>query len=460
MVRGVVTASPSSSTSPIVFPASFVFGAGTSAFQIEGALAEDGRGPSIWDDFVRRRKGAVPGGVADVACDHYHRVAADVALMGELGIDAYRFSVAWPRVMPSGRGAVNEKGLDFYSRLVDQLLAAGIRPFVTLYHWDLPSALAERGGWHDRATASAFGEYASAVVRKLGDRVSTFTTLNEPSVVLVQGHMTGGHAPGEKGLRSVFRAMGVIHHLLLAHAEGVDAVRTHAKGARVGITTALCQVYPASGSADDRAAAHEAQELNHGFIQAIFQGHYHRVLMRPWLGMKKVIRPGDMERIARPIDFIGINAYTRAVVRKSRASLFGYTGVLPETRRAECTAMGWEVAPDALYDLLMWVHKAYPTTRLIVTENGAAYDDVLTEAGVVDVARTRYLERHVAAVGRALADGCPIDGYYVWSLVDNLEWTHGYEKRFGLVYVDFPSQRRIIKHSGHWYQRLCRERRL
>jgi beta-glucosidase len=437
------------------FPESFLFGAGTSAFQIEGAIAEDGRGPSIWDDFTRKR-----GDHADVACDHYHRVDEDVALMRELGLGAYRFSIAWPRVLPRGRGAVNPKGLDFYARLVDRLLEAGIVPFATLYHWDLPTALGDEGGWESRATAQAFGEYASIVARALGDRVPYFSTLNEPSVMMFQGYISGMHPPGHKGLRSSLKAMGVQHHLLLAHAAGVQALRADAPRAKVGITNALAQVYPATPSSGDRDAADTAQQLNHLFLQAIFQGVYHKALLNPLLGLKKYIKPGDLQTIAQPIDFIGVNCYTRARVKKARFSVLGYDGITPDPAQVECTDMGWEVAPTAIYDLLMWVHREYPRARVFVTENGAAYPDVVRDGVVDDPQRESYLARHLAQVQRALDDGCPVDGYFVWSLLDNFEWTHGYAKRFGLVYVDYPTQRRIIKRSGRWYQQVCRSRSL
>jgi beta-glucosidase len=436
------------------FPEGFLFGAGTSAFQVEGAIAEDGRGPSIWDDFTRRR-----GDHGDVACDQYHRIAEDVALMRELGLGAYRFSIAWPRILPRGRGAVNQRGLDYYARLVDALLAANITPLCTLYHWDLPSALGgDDGGWEERSTAQAFGEYAGVVARALGDRVPYFATLNEPAVVMFQGYISGQHPPGHKNVRGFLRSMGVLHHLLLGHGLAVQALRSEAPKAKVGITNALCQVYPATDSARDREAADTAQQLNHLFLQAIFHGVYHKALLNPVLQLGKRIKPGDLATIAQPIDFIGANVYTRARVKKVRLSVLGYEGIMPDPAQVECTDMGWEVAPAALYDLMMWLHREYPSARILITENGAAYRDVLVGGEVHDEARRRYLERHLREVRRAIADGCPIDAYFAWSLLDNFEWTHGYAKRFGLVYVDYPTQRRIIKDSGRWYAGVCRDR--
>ncbi|MCE9574337.1 MAG: family 1 glycosylhydrolase, partial [Deltaproteobacteria bacterium] len=286
------------------------------------------------------------------------------------------------------------------------------------------------------------------------------STINEPSVMMFQGYLAGEHPPGQKGLGGLRKAMAVLHHLTLGHALGVQALRATAPRAKVGITNALAQVYPATSSDGDREAAATAQQLNHLFLQANSEGVYHKALLNPLLGLKKWIQPGDMATVVQPVDFIGVNCYTRAKVKKARFSVLGYDGIAPDPAQVECTDMGWEVAPTAIYDLLMWLHRAYPKTRLIVTENGAAYPDVLEGDTVNDPKRTSYLARHLAEVQRALADGCPVDGYFAWSLLDNFEWTHGYKKRFGLVYVDYPTQRRVIKQSGYWYRDVCRARAL
>lgn len=419
----------------------FVWGAATSAFQVEGAVREGGRGASIWDTF-----GAKPGAIADgtdgsVACDHYHRYPEDIALLAELGVDAYRFSVSWPRVLPLGVGAANEAGLDLYDRLVDALAAAGVAPWLTLYHWDLPEGLQARGGWTSRATAEAFAEYAGLVARRLGDRVTRFITINEAWCAAMLGHLEGVHAPGR---RDGAEALVVAHHLLLGHGLASAAVREARPEAQVGLSHLYLHV-----EAADPAFAAEARALdgvfNRFYLDPLYgRGYPDDVLARyesqGFLprGLAHVL-PGDLELVATPADFLGVNYYTRARL-----------GGPPE---GPLTEMGWEVYPAGLTQALLRLHRDYGPRSLVVTESGAAFPDAPGPDGVVhDAARVAYLREHAAAALAARAEGAPVDGYFVWSLLDNFEWAFGYTKRFGLVRVDFETQARTLKDSGRWYR--------
>lgn len=437
------------------FPPDFLWGVATSAQQIEGGARAGGRGESIWDRFA-----ATPGRIADgttpeTACDHFARWREDVDLLRWLGVGAYRFSIAWPRVLPAGTGAVNAAGLDFYDRLVDALLEAGIRPFVTLYHWDLPQALQERGGWAARETVDAFVAYADAVSARLGDRVRHWTTHNEPWCVAVLGHERGEQAPGH---RDPAEALRVAHHLLLSHGRAVPVLRRNAPGAEVGLATLLSPVEPASEAAADREAARRFDgAFNRWFLEPLFHGRYpaDAVADRVRLGHLEADGPsfvevGDLDAIAAPLDFLGINYYSRTVVRAGDG---GQPVAVPPGPARERTTMGWEVHPQGLHDALLGVTRVYRPARLYVTENGAAFEDRVGEDGrVPDVRRTAYLRDHVAAARRAIADGAPLGGYFVWSLLDNFEWSHGHAQRFGLVHVDFATQRRRPKDSAHWYR--------
>ncbi len=429
----------------------FLWGAATSAYQIEGATREDRRGEYIWDRFAVTPGKVANGDTGEVACDHYHRVGEDVALMAELGLGAYRFSVAWPRILPNGTGRVNQVGLDFYDRLVDALLAASIRPFVTLYHWDLPQTLQDRwGGWTNRDTAEAFADYADAVSRRLGDRVSDWITLNEPWCSAWLGHALGVHAPGAMDLRKTFAAA---HHLMLAHGHAVPVLRANSRAARVGLTLNLTPVYPLTDADADHEAAQRADgAMNRWFLDAAFKGRYPDDVLREFDGYLPELQPGDLAAMCQPLDFLGVNYYTRTFVR-ARVGALG----LEEARieGVERTAMGWEVYPEGLYDILTRVHREYDVAELYVTESGAAYDDAVTASGEVhDERRRAYLEEHFAAARRAIAAGVPLRGYFVWSLLDNFEWAEGYRPRFGLVYVDYATQRRIVKDSGRWFARV------
>ncbi|MFL5945620.1 MAG: GH1 family beta-glucosidase [Gaiellaceae bacterium] len=435
------------------FPSDFVWGAATASFQIEGAAREDGRGESVWDRFCAT-PGKVRGGdTGDVACDFYHRYRDDVRLMKQLGLDAFRFSIAWPRVLPAGRGAVNDAGLDFYDRLVDELLANEITPFATLFHWDSPQALEDEGGWSERSTAEAFVEYVDAVANRLGDRVQHWITHNEPWVYAWVGHAWGEHAPGR---RSEADAVAVAHHLLLSHGWAVDAIRRASPDARVGITLNLAQIYPATAAPEDEAAAYQRDgEDNRWFLDPIFRGSYPADLLDRSELVAPHVRDGDLDAIATPLDFLGVNNYSRFIVAA------GANGPrVVGNPDAQHTDMGWEVYPDGLHDVLVRVARDYEPPAIYVTENGAAFPDVrVHDGGVHDVERTAYLESYIGAVGRAVVDGAPVKGYFVWSLLDNFEWAFGYSKRFGIVYVDYPTLERVPKDSFYWYRDLLGSRR-
>jgi beta-glucosidase len=433
-------------TEPTQIPADFLWGAAAAAYQIEGAATEDGRGESIWDRFS-----ATPGKVRNgesgaVACDFYHRFSDDIGLMEELGIDAFRFSVSWPRILPEGRGRVNPAGLDFYDRLVDELLERGIEPFLTLYHWDLPQALEDEGGWRERSTAEAFVDYAAVVAERLGDRVRNWMTHNEPWVVSWVGHAMGKHAPG---LRSEAAAVAVSHHLLLSHGLAVPVINAAAPDARVGIVLDLWQVYPASDSPEDAAAALRVDaEHNRWFLDPLFRGEYPAELPERNEIVAPLVRDGDLEAIAAPIDFLGVNNYSRALIA---AGSDGPRHV--RNPEAVYTEMDWEVFPEGLRALLVRVATDYNPAELYVTENGASFGDVLGHDGHVhDPERTEYLTGYLDAVAGAIAEGAPVKGYFVWSLLDNFEWAFGYSKRFGIVYVDYPTLDRIPKDSFFWYR--------
>ena len=427
------------------FPTGFAWGAATAAYQIEGAVNEDGRGPSIWDTFAHTPGRTLNGETGDIACDHYHRYPQDIALMKELGLNAYRFSIAWPRILPGGRGQVNQAGLDFYDRLVDGLLAAGIDPYVTLYHWDLPQALQDQGGWLSRETCKAFADYAEVVAGRLGDRVQHWMTHNEPLVVAFFGHWMGFHPPG---MTDPAAATQVAHHLLLSHGMAQAALRA-AGGSQmqVGLAQALQPVYPASDSEQDLAVARREELIwMKWFLDPLFLGTYPFEDMElAGLG-RPTIEAGDLELISQPMDFLGVNYYSRNIARGSASS----SSIEEE---AEHSTMGWEVYPDGLRVLLERLHRDYKPKTIHITENGAAFEDTLRADGTVeDEQRQRYLQRHFSAAHQAMQAGVPLRGYFVWSLMDNYEWTFGYSQRFGLIYVDYATQQRHIKKSGYFYQ--------
>lgn len=446
------------STAMPKFPADFVWGTATASYQVEGAWNEDGKGESIWDRFSHTPGKIADGSTGDFACDHYHLYAQDVALMKSLGMTGYRFSVGWPRIYPAGRGEVISAGLDFYDRLVDEVLAAGMRPFATLYHWDLPQALEDEGGWPNRATATAFAAYAETVAKRLGDRVKDWVTLNEPWCISFLSYLFGEHAPGRRDLPAALQAT---HTLNLAHGLATQAIRSVTDG-RVGITLNLYPVHPGSDSEEDRAAATRYDGFdNRWFLDPVLKGSYPADMLELFGLLAPRPEPGDLAVAFQPLDFLGVNFYSRAIVvdDPSGENPLRARPVDPPTS-SELTDMGWEVYPDGLSELLRRVHAEYGPLDLYVTENGAAYPDVLTPAGTVDdPGRVRYLREHFARASQVISEGVPLRGYFVWSLMDNFEWAHGYSKRFGIVYVDFATQRRIPKSSAKWYAELIRANR-
>ncbi|MEU6257881.1 GH1 family beta-glucosidase [Streptomyces sp. NPDC047043] len=438
------------------FPHDFLWGTATSAYQIEGAVAEDGRTPSIWDTFSH-----TPGKVAgddhgDVACDHYHRWREDIGLMRRLGTNAYRLSIAWPRVMPGGDGPVNPKGLAFYDELIDGLLEAGIAPSVTLYHWDLPQVLQDRGGWPERDTALACAEYASTVAARLGDRVTHWSTLNEPLCSAWIGHLEGRMAPGLTDLTAAVRAS---YHLLLGHGLAAQAIRAEAPAAQVGIVTNLSTVHPATDHEEDVRAAHRMDgHVNRWWLDPL-HGRGFPADMREVYGVELPEQEGDLATIAAPLDWLGLNYYMPATVADDP------TGPAPRVRSVrrpdvQRTGMDWEVDPSGIETLLLRLTEEYGARRLYVTENGSSYPDVVRPDGTVnDPERQDYLERHLAACASAARKGAPLAGYFAWSLLDNFEWAYGYDKRFGLVHVDYGTQVRTVKGSGYRYAEIVRAHR-
>jgi beta-glucosidase len=430
------------------FPRDFVWGTATSAFQIEGATDEGGRGPSIWDAFCAQPGRVLGGHDGRDACDHVHRWPADLDLVAGMNLDAYRFSIAWPRVQPTGRGRANEAGLDFYDRLVDGMVARGLAPYATLYHWDLPQALEERGGWRARDTAFAFADYAQLVADRLGDRVVSFATLNEPWCSAHLGYATGEHAPG---LRDLGASLQVAHHLLFAHGLGMAALRAGAPRARHGIVLNLYPAYPASDRDEDVAAAGRQHLFqNRWYLDPLLRGRYPAEAWSGYGDLVPEVRDGDLATISAPLDLLGVNYYSRAVV--ADAPDRPYPRTRPVEGADDVTAMGWEIYPAGLRDLLTDLHASDRLPDVYITENGAAFDDRVDGRGAVpDPERIRYLEGHLAALAEAIEDGVPVRGYFAWSLLDNFEWAWGYARRFGLVHVDFDTQVRTPKASARWY---------
>ncbi|MFJ9530173.1 GH1 family beta-glucosidase [Streptomyces cyaneofuscatus] len=436
------------------FPADFTWGVATAAYQIEGAVTEDGRSPSIWDTFSHTPGKVDNGDTGDTACDHYHRVPEDIGLIKQVGADAYRFSIAWPRVVPGGDGPVNKAGLDFYDRLVDGLLEAGVTPFATLYHWDLPQVLQDRGGWTVRETSEHFAAYASHVVERIGDRVKDWATLNEPLCSAWIGHLEGRMAPGLTDLTAAVRAS---YHLHLGHGLAVQAIRAASSDARVGIVNNLSPIVPASTSEADLAAARRADgHINRWWLDPVLGRGYPQDMVETY-GVELPVRPGDLETIAAPPDWLGLNYYFRQIVTADPSGPApGFTQV--PVADARHTYMDWEVYADGLEQLLLRLTEEYGVQRIYVTENGSAYQDTVAADGSVhDPERVAYLEEHLAACARAVAKGAPLAGYFAWSLLDNFEWAYGYDKRFGLVHVDYATQRRTVKSSGRRYAELILE---
>lgn len=435
------------------FPANFMWGAATSSYQIEGAVQDGGRGESIWDRFT-----ATPGAVEDgssgqIACDHYHRYQEDVDLMRWLGLDSYRFSVAWPRILPQGRGKVNAEGLDFYERLVDALLEVGITPFATLYHWDLPQALQDRGGWTNRDTAHAFVEYTDVVVRRLGDRVTHWITHNEPWVAAFLGHYMGLHAPGWRDLNATLQ---VVHHMLLSHGLAVPVIREG--GGLAGIAPNMVPGHAASEDPADIAAArrHDGY-VNRWFLDPLSGRGYPQDMWELYGRAAPHVAQGDLQTIATPIDFLGINYYNRRLAADNPQGKQPYVRTVEDSQRPR--TLDREIYPRGLYETLIRVHHEYEFPALYVTENGAAVSEIVEEGQVQDPHRRRFLEEHMTQAANAIGEGAPLQGFFVWSLLDNFEWALGYTLRYGIVRVDYDSQGRTPKESAKWYRDFLTSRR-
>lgn len=430
------------------FPKDFVWGAATASYQIEGAWNEDGKGESIWDRFSHTPGKVLDGDTGDMACDHYHRWRDDIKLMKSLGIKAYRFSIAWPRILPGGSGKINEAGIEYYSQLVDGLLELGIEPYATLYHWDLPQAQQDMGGWADRRAVDAFTAYVDITTRALGDRVKNWITLNEPWVSAFVGYRDGIHAPGHTDLNE---ALAASHHLLLSHGRSLPVIRANVKNANVGITLNLTPQMPASQSLADRQAAFWVDGyINRFFLDPLTGRGYPEDIVKSFGSTMPFVQTGDMEEIAAPVDFLGINYYTRNIARGPEK------GNQPQTvfREGVATEMDWEVYPRGLYNLLGRVHFEYGFPAIYITENGAAFPDEPPVNGELDdPARVSYIKEHLNMVNEAIQIGVPVKGYFVWSFLDNFEWSFGYSKRFGIIHVDYQTQKRTPKASAKWYSK-------
>ena len=445
------------------FPLDFYFGTATSAYQIEGAWDEEGKGPSIWDTFAHTPGKIHAGETGDIACNTYHDYQTDIDIMAKLGLNAYRFSVAWTRVLPQGKGAINQKGLDYYNRLVDALLDKGITPFLTLFHWDMPQALQDKfGGFARRETAGYFADYAEFVVKSLGDRVKHWITLNEPWEHAALGYLLGEHAPGK---RNPWTYLKVAHHQLLGHGLAVQRIKSQYPDAQVGITLSLMPIFPETSSEKDREAAIIGDQfMNSFFLDAVFKGKYPEPLWSRTKFFHPKVLPGDMETISHPFDFLGVNYYSRAFFHHawyvpflkiwSAANLSAEKEFVKDG--VQYTSMGWEVYPRGMYDVLMLIKNEYDNPLIYITENGAAYTDIVENSHVHDPLRQKYLEQHTAEVAKAIRDGANVKGYFIWTLIDNFEWATGFSKRFGLVYVDYATQERIIKDSGYWVRELIK----
>nr|MDT0656880.1 GH1 family beta-glucosidase [Micromonospora sp. DSM 115978] len=453
---------------PLSFPTDFLWGAATAAYQIEGAAAQGGRTPSIWDTFSQTPGRVLHGHTGDVACDHYHRFRDDVKLMAEMGLKTYRFSVSWPRIQPGGSGRANQEGMDFYRRLVDELLENDIEPWLTLYHWDLPQPLEDAGGWPARDTAARFAEYAALTHTALGDRVRYWTTLNEPWCSAFLGYGSGVHAPGRSDGAEAVRAG---HHLMLGHGLAVQAMRAARPDHEYGITLNLYAVSPQTESADDLDAARRIDGLaNRFFLDPVLLGEYPADVVADLREVTDFahVRDGDLAVIATPLDMLGINYYSRHVVAapvegvppepywRAPSNWPGSEQVRFVTRGVPVTDMGWEIDAPGLVEILERVHREYPAVPLAVTENGAAFVDEVVDHAVHDPDRVAYFDAHLRACHQAIAAGVPLRGYFAWSLMDNFEWAWGYTKRFGMIYVDYDSQLRIPKSSARWYADVIR----
>ncbi|MEM7184289.1 MAG: GH1 family beta-glucosidase [Spirochaetota bacterium] len=444
--------------SRLEFPKSFLWGTATSAYQIEGAHTADGKGASIWDAFSARKGKIKNGDVGDVTCNHYYQYKEDIALMKSLGFPSYRFSVSWPRIFPEGKGKVNEKGIAFYEDLVDTLLENGIEPFLTLFHWDLPLATHERGGWYDRQSCYEFAEYANLMVRRLGDRVKNWITLNEPWIVLITGYVLGIHAPGY--IRP-FSSLKVAHNLLLAHGKALQSMRQENSQIKIGITNALSPVDYYRVDKSHKAAERAHALINTLWMDPIFKGKYPEELVKQVETQNKGnLHTDDLKLISGKTDFLGVNHYTRTIVRWLPFPLYAFRPVVPSYEGVTITSMNWEVYPQGLYRLLKWIQKEYDNPPVYITENGASFFEKPAAIGQIeDKYRISFYQDYLMHVHRAIQEECDVRGYFAWSFLDNLEWHFGFEKTFGLVAVDRTDStfKRHPKKSAHWYGNTCRE---
>ncbi|CAH0120587.1 Beta-glucosidase [Paenibacillus sp. CECT 9249] len=436
----------------VQFPKDFVWGAATAAYQIEGAHNEDGRGMSIWDTFSGTPGKVYNGDNGNIACDSYHRYEEDVELLKDLGVRAYRFSVAWPRIYPQGRGEINPKGLEFYHKFVDRLLANGIEPMCTLYHWDLPQALQDEGGWDNRATIDAYVDYAETMFRSFAGKIKKWITFNEPWCISILSNLLGEHAPGYRDFQL---ALNVGHHVLVAHGETVKRFRALGVEGEIGIAPNTEWFEPYSAKPEDAAACDRRNAYFNGwFIEPLFKGEY-PAIASDWYkkaGFEPPVRNGDMETIRQPIDFLGINYYTGGVGRKGDDDPLGFEAV---DVGFDKTDIGWNIYPQGLLNVLNWIRNEYGGIPIYITENGACYDDVKAEGGIRDAKRIDYIKKHLIQLNRAIESGVNVKGYMLWSLMDNFEWAWGYSKRFGLVHVDFRTLERTKKDSYYWYKKIA-----
>ncbi len=439
--------------SRLVFPEGFIWGTATAAYQIEGGYNEDGKGESIWDRYTHTPGMILNNDTGDIACDHYHLFENDVRLLKELGVKSYRFSIAWTRIFPDGKGKPNKKGMDFYKKLVKLLVDNGIKPTVTLYHWDLPQKLQDIGGWANREVVELYEQYARYVIKELGDMVAFWITFNEPWVTSFIGYWYGGHPPA---ITDLSLALQAAHNIMLAHGRVVRAFREMGMKGEIGISLNLNPVYPASEDIKDSIAAKRYSDFQNGwFLDPILKGEYPSELLELFSNIATLpsINSDDMDIIHTPIDFLGVNNYSfSSIVYDSEKIPFELT--FAETGKAK-TDTGWEIYPEGIYDLLLYLHKEYNGIKMLITENGAAFKDSIDEDGKVnDDDRLNYLNSHISQVHQAIEDGANLAGYYLWSFIDNFEWKVGYSKRFGVVYVDYETQKRTIKKSGYWYKKV------
>ncbi len=441
--------------SEIKFPKDFIFGTATASYQIEGAISSDGKGPSIWDEFVTRKGKIKNNDTGEIACDHYNKMEDDVRLMSELSYQAYRFSISWPRIFPNGKKILNQKGLDFYDRLVDILLRKKIKPFVTLYHWDLPLALEKEGGWLNRDTAKYFGDYSNVVIEKLGDRVSNWITLNEPWIVMACGYLLKVFPPA---FFKPFSSMKVAHNLLLAHGFGVKAVRENSKNSLVGITNAMMPVYSNRMDKYDKSTKRADAIVNKLWLDPILKGEYpEEIRNEVYRQNKKNIQDDDLKFISQKVDFVGINNYSRLIVKPVPFPFYNFRPVNPKHPGVEFTSMGWEVFPQGIYELLKRIKIEYGNIPCYITENGVAYNENLEQGKLEDHNRIKFLKDYLFQVHKAIVEGVNIKGYFVWTFMDNFEWAEGFAKTFGLVHIDRNTLKRTPKLSAEWYSNLCKK---